>query len=132
MARSKSTPAAAEAKKAEAQTQQAPVTLIGRLCFDPELRHTGTGKSVTTIRVAVNPPEGEATFHSVVVWERHAENVCRYLRKGRLVTVDGRPRQRSYQAADGTERQVHEIVARRVIFGSAKAPASTPVEKEVA
>jgi len=100
--------------------EPAPVTLIGRLCSDPVLRHTKSEKAVATIRVAVNPPEGDATFHSVVVWERTAEVVCKYLRKGRAVEVVGRLQQRDYEAEDGTQRSVEEIVAWTVRFLSAR------------
>jgi single-strand DNA-binding protein len=132
MARSKSTTTAAEAKKAEEHTQQETITLVGRLCADPVLRHTKSGKAVTNIRVAVNPPEGEATFHSVVVWNRSAEVVCEYMRKGRGVEVVGRRQERTYQAEDGTDRQVNEIVASRVTFISAKALAPAVADKQVA
>jgi single-strand DNA-binding protein len=133
MARRKSTTTAAEAKKAEQQTeQQEQVTLVGRLCADPVLRKTKSGKAVTNIRIAVNAPDAETTFHSVVVWNRTAEVVCEYLRKGRAVEVVGRPQERTYETADGTERKVIEIMAWRVTFISAKAQAPVAVEKEVA
>jgi single-strand DNA-binding protein len=129
MTRRKSTNTASEIKVAPAaEAAQDRVTFIGRLCADPVLRHTKSGKSVTTIRVAVNAPEAGTTFHSVVVWNRTAEVVCEYLRKGRLVTVVGRKQERSYQDADGNERQVNEIVAFRIRFLSRQATA----EKEVA
>jgi len=129
MARSKSTTTTAEAQKATTPAQQDQVTLVGRLCADPVLRHTSGNKSVTTIRVAVNPPEGEATFHSVVVWNRSAEVVCEYLRKGRRVEVVGRPQERSYKAADGTDREVAEVVAFQVNFLSAQGSDPTPGEE---
>ena len=129
MARRKSTTTAAQPKKAE---QQDEITLVGRLCADPVLHKTKSGKSVTTIRTAVNAPDAETTFHSVVVWNRTAEVVCQYLRKGREVTVVGRPNQRKYEAQNGTERQVDEINAFRVTFGSVQASAPTAAEKEVA
>jgi single-strand DNA-binding protein len=133
MARSKSTTTAAEASKAEEPTQQESITIVGRLCADPVLRRTKTScKAVTTLRVAVNPPEGDASFHNVVAWERTAEVVCEYLRKGRPVEVVGRAQQRTYTAADGSERQVDEIIARRVTFISAKALAPADTENEVA
>lgn len=127
MAHRKSTTTAAEAEKATTP-QQDQVTIIGRLCADPVLRHTKSGKSVSTIRVAVNPPEGEATFHSVVIWNRSAEVVCEYLRKGRRVEVVGRPQQRSYEAADGTDREVTEVIAFRVNFLSGQG--SDPAAEE--
>jgi single-strand DNA-binding protein len=121
MARRKSTTTAAEATT---QTPQDEVSLVGRLVADPILRRTNSGKAVTTIRIAVNDPDCEPTFHSVVVWSRTAEVVCQYLRKGRRVEVVGRPQQRSYQAADGTNRTVDEITAFRVAFltGHGSAP----------
>jgi len=109
------------------------VTVIGRLCADPVLRHTKSGKAVTTIRLAVNAPESDPSFHSVVVWARTAEIVCEYMRKGRSVEVSGRTQKRSYKATDGTERNVTEIVASRVRFISGRdASQSVTSEKKVA
>jgi single-strand DNA-binding protein len=125
MARSKSTKAAPEAKPSPQTAQQKTITLVGRLCADPVLHQTKSGKSVTTIRLAVDVPGGETAFRSVVVWNRTAEVVCQYLKKGRAVEVVGVERERSYTAADGDERQVTEVIAFRVQFLSrqAKSPA---------
>lgn len=115
------------------ETAPQKVTIVGRLCADPVLRHTKSGKAVTTIRLAVNAPDTEPSFHSVVVWGRTAEIVCEYIRKGRSVEVSGRTQERSYKATDGTERQRTEIVAYRVQFLSARvASPSATSEKEVA
>jgi len=127
MTRQKSNTAEATATKDIAQAPSGEVTLVGRLVADPVLHHAKSGKKtpVSTIRIAVNAPSGETTFHSVVVWNRTAEVVCEYLRKGRLVEVVGRAQQRSYHAADGTDRTVDEIAAFRVAFltGQGSAPA---------
>jgi single-strand DNA-binding protein len=128
MTRRKSTIAEAEATKDTTQAPSGEVTLVGRLVADPVLHHTKSGKPVSTIRIAVNAPDSEPTFHSVVVWNRTAEVVCEYLRKGRLVEVVGRSQQRSYQAADGTDRTVDEISAFRVAFLSGQG--STPAGEE--
>jgi single-strand DNA-binding protein len=128
MASTKSTTAA---KPREAEPQPEQTTLIGRLTADPKLRHTSSGKPVSTIRIAVNKPDAETTFHSVVVWGRTAEVVCEYLAKGRIVEVTGRPQQRSYTAADGTERTVAEVNAWRVQFGARPAAPSNSTSKEV-
>lgn len=74
------------------------------------LRHTKSGKSVTTIRVAVNASDREAMFTSLVVWNRRAGVSFEYLRKGRRVEVVGRAQERSYQAAAGTDRKVSEVI----------------------
>jgi single-strand DNA-binding protein len=136
MARRKSTTTEAPAPEItpEAPAKQDSVTLVGRLCADPVLRHTQSGKAVTTIRLAVNKAEADTEFHSVVVWGRTAQVVCEYMRKGRAVEVTGRTQERSYTAADGTDRQVTEIVAWRVQFLNREqlAEAQPATEKEVA
>ena len=96
------------------------VVLIGRLTRDPELRTTGTGKSVCDFGIAVTkrfkPNDGtpDADFFSVSAWNQTAEYVSNYLHKGRLVAVEGRLQSRKYQAKDGSNREVVEIVADNV------------------
>ena len=102
-------------------------TLTGRLCADPVLRRTATGIPVTNLRVAVNTPDGEATFHDVVVWRRQAEVVARYMRKGRLVEVTGTAQSKDWTDKNGTVRQSDEIVAYRVQFLNARTTA--PVDE---
>ena len=95
------------------------VTLIGRLVATPELRETGSGKSVTTIRVATNG-KNHAEFHDVVLWGQLADFACSYLGKGRLVYIEGRLQSRQWQATDGSTRRTVEIVANRLQALSSK------------
>lgn len=120
------------------------VCLIGRLTRDPELRTTGTGKSVVTFSIAVTkkikPTDGspDADFFTVSAWGQQAEYVSNYLTKGRLVSVDGRLQSRKYTASDGNNREVVEVVADNVQGldrpkdGDVKpaASASAPMEDE--
>jgi single-strand DNA-binding protein len=89
------------------------VTLVARIVATPELRETGSGKHVTTVRVATN---GKTTteFHSVVLWGQLATFACQYLGKGRQVYVEGRLQSRQWQATDGSTRRTVEIVASRL------------------
>lgn len=92
------------------------IILIGRLTRDPELRYTQTGKAVATIRIAVDRGgEAGTDFIDVVVWERQAENAANYLRKGRLVAVQGWLQIREYEK-DGQRRERAEIVANQLRF----------------
>ena len=97
------------------------VVLVGRLTRDPELRMTANGKSVCEFSIAVQkrikPQDGsqDADFFRVIAWEKTAEYVSNYLTKGRLVAVDGRLQTRKYVAQDGTNREVTEVVAERVV-----------------
>jgi len=104
------------------------ILLIGNLTRTPELRYTSSGKAVSTLRLAVTnqykTQSGEAKkdtlFIDVVVWERVAENCCRYLQKGGSVFVEGRLRIREYtprnEEAAGTKRLVTEVTAINVQF----------------
>jgi single-strand DNA-binding protein len=101
------------------------VTLIGRLVATPELRETGSGKHVTTVRVATNG-KSHAEFHDVVLWGQLADFTCSYLDKGRLVYIEGRLQSRQWQATDGSTRRTVEIVANRLQALSSKSASEAP------
>lgn len=101
------------------------VILIGRLTRDPELRHTQQGTAVCQITVAVSrrgvqPGGQEADFISVSVWGVQAENVAKYMSKGRQVAVEGRIQTRNYDDKDGKRVYVTEVVASNVQFLDSK------------
>lgn len=94
------------------------VILIGRLVRDPDCSYTTNGIHVGKMRIAVdrrsrNPEtnERETDFIDIVVWRQTADFVRDYVRKGRLVAVDGRLQVRSWTAQDGTRRWATEVVA---------------------
>jgi single-strand DNA-binding protein len=103
------------------------VILIGNATRDAELRHTQTGKPVSSIRLATNRTikgEEEPQFHSVVCWDRLAETTAEYVKKGDPLYVEGRLQYRSYQDEEGKERGTCEIVADDVQFLSRRGTAS--------
>lgn len=95
------------------------VVLTGRLTRDPEKRVIPSGNSVVEFSIAVDKrfkKEGEpdAYFFRVKAWGKTADFVANYATKGRLVAVDGRLEQRKYQASDGQNREIIEVVAEDV------------------
>jgi single-strand DNA-binding protein len=98
------------------------VILIGRLTRDPELRFIpNSGTAVARFSLAVNREfkrEGqpEADFFNIVVWGKSAENCANYLRKGRLVAVNGNLRNNNYEDKNGVKHYNVEVVANRVEF----------------
>lgn len=85
--------------------------LAGRLVADPEVRYTKTEKAVTHFRLAINTRKNEeAVFVSCVAWNGLAKICGEYLKKGRLVAVEGRLQIRSYKDKNGQQRQSTEIV----------------------
>lgn len=95
------------------------VILIGNATRAAELRHTQTGKPVSSIRLATNRTikgEEETQFHSIVCWDRLAETTAEYVKKGDPLYIEGRLQYRSFQDEEGKERGVCEIVADDVQF----------------
>ena len=103
------------------------VCLTGNLTRDPELRTTGSGTSVCSLRIAVNERtkiDGEwrdkPMYFDVTIWAGQGENAAKYLSKGRPVAIQGRLQHREWQTKDGDKRQTVDIVAERVQFLGAK------------
>jgi single-strand DNA-binding protein len=101
------------------------VVLTGNLTRDPELRSTGSGMSVCSLRVACNTRRKDQTtgdwvdkpnYFDVTVWGAQGENCARFLSKGRPVAVDGRLEWREWQDKDGNTRQSIDIIADAVQF----------------
>ena len=96
-----------------------PITIIGNLVADPELRFTSSGQPVAQFRVASTPrtrdqatgewKDGESLFLTCSVWRQAAENVAESLQRGMRVIVSGRLRQRSYETKEGEKRTVYEV-----------------------
>jgi single-strand DNA-binding protein len=100
------------------------VVLTGNLTRDPELRQTGSGTSVCSLRLACNTRrrgasgdwEDKPNFFDVTVWGAQGENCNQYLSKGRPVAIDGRLEWREWQDKDGNKRQSIDIIADSVQF----------------
>ena len=95
------------------------VSLMGNLTRDPDLRYTPQGIPVGQFGLALNRKRGETeetTFLEIVVWSKQAETVRQYLKKGRLVLIEGRLQQDRWQAEDGSNRSRLVVVAERVQF----------------
>jgi single-strand DNA-binding protein len=98
------------------------IVLIGRLTRDPELRYTPNGVAVANFDLAVDRPtpstngERETDFIRIISWQKQAEVVANYLKKGRLVAIEGRLQIRNYETQEGQKRKAAEVVANRVQF----------------
>ena len=108
------------------------VILVGNATRAAELRHTQSGKPVSSIRLATNRVvngQEETQFHAVVCWDRLAETTAEYVKKGDPLYVEGRLQYRSYQDGEGQARGVVEVVAADVQFlGRRKAGDPAPAD----
>ncbi len=102
------------------------VMLIGRLARDPELKYTQSGSAVTSFTLAVSRRfanqngEREADFINCVAWQKSAEFVANYFKKGQSMAVEGRLQVRSCDDKDGQKRYVTEVVVYQVEFVGSK------------
>ncbi len=98
------------------------VFLIGRLTRDPELRYTTTQAAVANFSIAVDRnfrrEDGtqETDFINIEVWNKAAENVNKYLKKGSQVAIDGSIRMDRFNDKDGNARTTYRVVATNVQF----------------
>ena len=102
------------------------VNLIGRLTAEPEVRYTQTNIMVTQFNLAVNrvyakPEDKEkADFITISAWNKTAEFVSKYFRKGQQVGVTGRIETGSYDDKDGKRVYTTKVVAEHVYFADSK------------
>lgn len=112
------------------------LTIMGRLCADPELRRTQNGIAVCNARIAVERDyadqggERATDFYDVVAWRGTAEFLCGYFTKGRKVLLDGRLQTRSWTDKSDNKRVSVEIVAESVYFADSKPAENTFAEDQ--
>ena len=114
------------------------VILLGRATRDTELRATASGTPVANLRLATNRvtrgTDGDLVehpqYHTVVCWDRLAEQTGKHVTKGRLVYVEGRLESRSFTDKEGREWEVTEVVASDVQFLDGPGTKSTDLPHE--
>ncbi|ANS79307.1 Single-stranded DNA-binding protein [Serinicoccus hydrothermalis] len=98
---------------------ETPITVVGNLTADPELRFTPSGAAVANFTVASTPrqfdrqtndwKDGETLFMRCSVWREAAEHVSESLHRGDRVLATGRLVSRSWQTPEGENRTVMEM-----------------------
>ena len=98
----------------------------GRLVAQPELKTTQNGKAVCTFTIASEEdrkrPDGtrDTDFVDCVAWEHNAEFASKYLTKGRMVIVEGRPKARTYKDKNDVTHKVTELRVELIRFADSK------------
>ncbi|MDP7537372.1 MAG: single-stranded DNA-binding protein [Methylococcales bacterium] len=99
------------------------VTLIGNLGQDPDVRTSPNGTKIVRISLATTrrwtdrqtqERRDHTEWHRVVFFNRTAEVVEQYLRKGSQVYIEGRIQTQKYQGKDGQDRYSTEIIAEQM------------------
>jgi len=96
------------------------VILVGHLGDDPKISYMPSGGAVANVSIATTESWKDKTtgekqerteWHRVTFYQRLAEIVGEYLKKGAQIYVEGRLQTRKWQAKDGTDRYTTEIIA---------------------
>ena len=96
------------------------IILIGRMSKDIEIRYTQNQKEVGNFDLAVNRNyknangEYDTDFFKCIAWGNLAKTIQTYTSKGSQIAIEGRVENRTYQANDGTNRYVTEVVVEGV------------------
>ena len=107
------------------------VMLIGRLTKTPELRSTQTGKQVCSFTIATNRINNEeCDFINCVVWDKQAENLCKYQVKGSLIGIIGQLRQATYKDTKGNKRVAYVVYCTNIEYLSNTSHKEDDEEKE--
>ena len=111
---------------------------MGRLTRDPETRYTQTDNiQVTNFTLAVNRrftkqgEERQADFINIVAWNKTAEFVSKYFKKGQQVGIIGRLQTRNWEDEQGQKHYATEVVAEETYFADTKKENNTSVEQEL-
>jgi len=96
------------------------VILVGNVGKDPEIKYTASGTAIANITLATSESWKDKTsgeqvnkteWHRVVAFQRLAEIMGEYLKKGSQVYIEGKLQTRKWQDQNGQDRWTTEVVA---------------------
>lgn len=94
------------------------VILVGHLGKDPEVRYLDGGVTVASFPLATSETYNkdgkkieQTEWHNIVMWRGLADTASKYLKKGKLIYLEGKLRTRSFEDREGHKKYTTEIVA---------------------
>ena len=105
------------------------VILLGRVGADPEVKYMPSGNAVLNLSIATNRKfknqetgsyEDKTEWHRVVFFNKPAETIGQYIKKGQQLYVEGRLQTRKWQDKDGIEKYSTDIISDNFTFIGSK------------
>ena len=105
------------------------VILVGNVGQDPEVKYTASGVPVAKLSLATSERfkdkndawQDRTEWHSVVAWQRLAEIVGEYVRKGSKLYIEGKLQTSTWEDEQSGEKKYRtEIVARDIVLLGAR------------
>lgn len=91
------------------------VVLLGRLTADPQCGTTSAGKHYARFTLAVNRFGDGADFINILAWDKHAENVNKFCKKGKQIAIAGRIQTGKYER-DGVTHTTFDVIVENLEF----------------
>lgn len=89
---------------------------IGRLTRNPELKYTSSNKAVAQVDLAIANTKDDTTFVPITLFEKMAENVCKYCEKGDLIGFQGSVKNHNWEDNKGNKHYDYTFMANRMSF----------------
>jgi single-strand DNA-binding protein len=105
------------------------VILVGRLGKDPEIKYTPSGMAMATFSLATDENrkdnegkwQSQTEWHNIVLWGKQAERAGEFLKKGRLIYVEGRLQTRTWEDSQGGgQRHMVQVIGDRFVMIGAR------------
>jgi single-strand DNA-binding protein len=105
------------------------VILLGRVGSDPEVKYMPSGNAVLNLSIATNRKfknketdsyEDKTEWHRVVFFNKPAETIGQYIKKGQQLYIEGRLQTRKWQDKDGVEKYSTDIISDNFTFIGSK------------
>ena len=98
------------------------VTILGNAGRDPEIRYATNGTAVVNVSLATSrswkdkagEKQEETEWHRVVAYDKLAEIIGQYVKKGSSIYVEGRLKTRKWQDKDGKDVYATEVIAEQM------------------
>lgn len=105
---------------------------IGRISSDLNLRYTPSNNAVCEFNLAVNRIGTDGTnFLTCMVWNKQAENLVKYQKKGSLIAVEGSNRVDRFQNKEGENRYKHYILVNNIQFLESKKESNEAPKEDI-
>lgn len=104
------------------------VQLIGRVGKEAEVMNLDSGKKLSKLTLATNDSYKNANgelventeWHNLVAWNKTAEVIEKYVKKGQEIAIEGKLTTRSYDDKEGNKRYITEVVVSELLMFSGK------------
>ena len=99
------------------------VMMIGNVGKDPEMKYTPNGKAVVSLSMALSETwkdndgnkQEKTEWVNIVAWQKLAEIIGEYVKKGSRIYIEGKLQTRSYEK-DGVKKYITEVVADNMLL----------------